>query len=58
MIGEVTSGTFGPSVNGAYSDGFCGSNFFKKIYKNFIRSKRKKISQQIFVDYHFIKKVM
>ena len=44
MIGEVTSGTFGPSVNGPIAMGFVDQEFFKKRNKNFTGSKRKKIS--------------
>ena len=44
MIGEVTSGTFGPSVNGPIAMGFVDQIFSKKEYKNFVGSKRKKIS--------------
>ena len=46
MIGEVTSGTFGPSVNGPIAMGFVDQDFFKKRYKNFVGSKRKKISSK------------
>ena len=55
-IGEITSGTFGPSVNGPVAMGYIENEFSKKRYKSFLRSKRKKNIQQIFVDYRFIKK--
>ena len=45
MIGEVTSGTFGPSVNGPIAMGFVDQIFQKKI-QNFSGSKRKKISSK------------
>ena len=35
LIGEVTSGTFGPSVNGPIAMGICEKEFSKKRYKNF-----------------------
>ncbi len=53
MIGEVTSGTFGPSVNGPIAMGFVDQIFSKNLLE--VRGKN---TQQIFVDYHFIKKVM
>ena len=35
MIGEVTSGTFGPSVNGPVAMGYVEQRIFKKRYKKF-----------------------
>ena len=46
MIGEVTSGTFGPSVNGPIAMGFVDQIFSKKDTKVFLGSKRKKISSK------------
>ena len=42
MIGEVTSGTFGPSVNGPIAMGFVDKNFSKKETKIFLEVRRKK----------------
>ena len=57
LIGEVTSGTFGPSVNGPIAMGFIDQEFSKKETKILLEVRGKNILQ-IFVDYHFIKKVM
>ena len=42
MIGEVTSGTFGPSVNGPIAMGFVDKNFSKKETKIFLEVRGKK----------------
>ena len=42
MIGEVTSGTFGPSVNGPIAMGFIDKNFSKKETKIFLEVRGKK----------------
>ena len=46
MIGEVTSGTFGPSVNGPIAMGFVDQIFSKKDTRILLGSKRKKISSK------------
>ena len=46
LIGEVTSGTFGPSVNGPIAMGFVEKEFSKKDTKVFLEGKRKKISSK------------
>ncbi len=57
VVGEVTSGTFGPSLNGPVAMGYVEKEFSQKDTKVFLEVRGKNI-QQIFVDYHFIKKVM
>ena len=37
MIGEVTSGTFGPSVNGPVAMGYVEKEFSKKDTKFFLK---------------------
>jgi aminomethyltransferase len=47
MIGEVTSGTFGPSVNGPIAMGFIDKNFSKKETKIFLEVRGKKYPANI-----------
>ena len=47
MIGEVTSGTFGPSVNGPIAMGFVDKNFSKKETKIFLEVRGKKYPANI-----------
>ena len=47
MIGEVTSGTFGPSVNGPSSNGICEIEFSKKDTKVFLEVRGKKYPANI-----------
>ena len=47
MIGEVTSGTFGPSVNGPIAMGFVDRNFSKKETKIFLEVRGKKYPANI-----------
>ena len=56
QIGEVTSGTFGPSVNGPIAMGYIDKEFSKVDTKILLEVRGKNI-QQIFVRYHFIKKI-
>ena len=47
MIGEVTSGTFGPSVNGPIAMGFVDKNFSKKDTRIFLEVRGKKYPANI-----------
>ena len=47
MIGEVTSGTFGPSVNGPIAMGFVDKNFSKKETRIFLEVRGKKYPANI-----------
>ncbi len=57
QIGEITSGTFGPSVNGPIAMGYVDKEFSKVDTKILLEVRGKNI-QQMFVHYHFIKKIM
>jgi aminomethyltransferase len=47
MIGEVTSGTFGPSVNGPIAMGFVDQEFSKKETKILLEVRGKKYPANI-----------
>ena len=47
VIGEVTSGTFGPSVNGPIAMGYVEQRIFKKRYKIFLEVRGKKYPANI-----------
>ena len=47
LIGEVTSGTFGPSVNGPVAMGYVDNNFSKKDTKVFLEIRGKKYPANI-----------
>ena len=47
MIGEVTSGTFGPSVNGPIAMGFVDHNFSKKDTRILLEVRGKKYPANI-----------
>ena len=55
QIGEITSGTFGPSVNGPVAMGYVENEFSKKDTKVFLEVRGKKVPANV-CDLPFYKK--